>query len=115
MEKTITSFELDLSSLPAAAETRLISITGDNGATFSLEVKNEDNHYYNFVTNLFQVTRAGLDNKVIGDGTFLQSIKFPAVTDDDQYDIFLFAQPVTTKPLIPWEEPLSFLPKSMTS
>ena len=97
MEKTITSFELDLSSLPAAAETRLISIAGDNGATFSLEVKNEDNHYYNFVTNLFQVTRAGLDNKVIGDGAFQQSIKFPAVTDDDQYDIFLFAQPLTTK------------------
>ena len=53
MEKTITSFELDLSSLPAAAETRLISITGDNGATFSLEVKNEDNHYYNFCYKSF--------------------------------------------------------------
>ena len=93
----IHSFELDLTSLPAISETRLFSVTGDDGATFSLEIKNEDNHYYNFITRSFQATKTGLNNKVISGGFFQRSIIFPAVTDNDQYDIFLFAQPVTTK------------------
>jgi len=97
MEKTIQSFELDLSSLPAAASVRPFYIKGDDGATFTLEIKNEDNYYYNFITNLFQATKAGLSNKTIVGGLFKGSIVFPTVTDNDQYDIFLYAQPVTTK------------------
>ena len=97
MEKTIQSFELDLSSLPAAASVRPFYIKGDDGATFTLEIKNEDNYYYNFITNLFQATKAGLNNKTIVNGLFKGNILFPTVTDNDQYDIFLYAQPVTTK------------------
>lgn len=97
MEKTIHSFELDLSSLPAVSEVRGFSIMGDDGATFTLEVKNEDNHYYNFITKNFQVIKTGLNNKVIKGGLFQGSITFPTITDNDQYDISLFAQPVTTK------------------
>ena len=65
MEKIIQSFELDLSSLPAASSVRPFSIKGDDGAVFTLEIKNEDNYYYNFITNLFQATKAGLNNKAI--------------------------------------------------
>ena len=97
MEKTIQSFELDLSSLPAASSVRPFSIKGDDGAVFTLEIKNEDSYYYNFITNLFQAKKTGLNNKTIIGGLFKGSIVFPTVTDDDQYDIFLFAQPVTTK------------------
>ena len=97
MEKIIQSFELDLSSLPAASSVRPFSITGDDGAVFTLEIKNEDNYYYNFITNLFQATKAGLNNKTITGGVFSGNIVFPTVTDNDQYDIFLHAQPVTTK------------------
>jgi len=97
MEKIIQSFELDLSSLPAASSVRPFSIKGDDGAVFTLEIKNEDNYYYNFITNLFQATKAGLNNKTIFDGVFNGNIVFPTVTDNDQYDIFLHAQPVTTK------------------
>ena len=97
MEKTIQSFELDLSSLPAASSIRPFIVRGDDGAVFTLEIKNEDNYYYNFTTNLFQATKAGLSDETIVDGLFEGSIVFPIVTDDDQYDISLFAQPLTTK------------------
>ena len=89
--KIINNFNLDLSDLPAATETRNFSIQGTYGAVFSLEIKNEDNYYYNFTTNLFQAAKARLDNKTITGGTYSRSITFPTVTDNDQYDIYLFA------------------------
>ena len=52
--KIIGNFNIDLSDLPAATETRSFTISGTNGAVFSLEVKNEDNYYYNFNTKTFQ-------------------------------------------------------------
>ena len=85
----IKSFNLDLS---AASGTRDFTIVGTNGAVFSLEIKNEDNYYYNFTTNAFQAAKTRLDNKVIDSGIYKDSIVFPTVTDDDQYDIYLFAE-----------------------
>lgn len=96
-EKKIHSLNLDLSSLSAASETRDFYVKGEDGATFSLEIKNEDNYYYNFITRSFQATKTGLNNIVIVDGFFRGSIIFPTVTDQDRYDIFLFAQPLTTR------------------
>ena len=81
--KVIRSFSLDLSDLPAASETRSFSISGSNGAVFSLEVKNEDNYYYNFTTNLFQAAKARLDNKTIASGAYKGSIIFPSTTTTD--------------------------------
>ena len=48
--KVIKSFDLDFKDIKAAGESRRFIISGDNGATFSLEIKNEDNYYYNFKT-----------------------------------------------------------------
>ena len=39
-EKIIRSFDLDTSDIRAAGEKRKFAITGDNGAVFSLEIKN---------------------------------------------------------------------------
>ena len=89
--KIINNFDLDLSDLPALTETRRFSIAGSSGAEFTLEIKNEDSYYYNFTTQLFQVAKTGLDSKV-ENGAFKGSIKFPTVSDDDQYDIYLFAK-----------------------
>jgi len=89
--KIIDEFKLDLSDLPASSGSRDFLIRGTKGATFSLEIKNEDSYYYNFTTNLFQAAKARLDNKVIDNGVYKGSITFPTVTDDDQYDIYLFA------------------------
>jgi hypothetical protein len=93
-DKVITSFDLDLSDLPASSSVRSFTFIGDSGAEFILEIKNEDNHYYNFVTSSFQAAKANLEN-AIGGGNYKGAITFPTVTDDDQYDISVYAKPGT--------------------
>ena len=94
-EKTITSFDLDLSDLPAATSTRKFTLIGNFGAEFVLEVKNEDDHYYNFYTKSFQVAKADLQQTIGDSGVYSNSIVFPTVTDNDHYDIVLRAKPGT--------------------
>tara|TARA_R110002153_G_scaffold29507_2_gene90601 strand:+ start:11224 stop:13023 length:1800 start_codon:yes stop_codon:yes gene_type:complete len=93
----INNLNVDLSPLSAGKSVRALSVTGDNGAIFQLEIRNEDRHYYNFVTNVFQVAKSGLYNETIIGGSFNYNITFPAVEDDDQYDFYLLADPVTTR------------------
>ena len=63
--KVIKKFNLNTDNIPAGGEYRSFSIIGDKGAVFSLEIKNEDDYYYNFETNLFQATKTRLNNKKI--------------------------------------------------
>ena len=93
-QKTINSFDLDLSDASASGEARSFNIIGDKGAEFILEIKNEDNYYYNFVTNAFQVAAVRLE-KVIESNIYSGSIALPSVGDNDQYDIYLYAVPGT--------------------
>tara|TARA_R110002020_G_C16285613_1_gene772090 strand:+ start:146 stop:2131 length:1986 start_codon:yes stop_codon:yes gene_type:complete len=93
-EKIISNFDLDLSSLPAVETVRYFNITGTDGGSFMLEIKNEDNYYYNFVTKSFQVAQTRLEDIITTQG-YTGSITFPAITDDDQYDVYLFATPGT--------------------
>jgi hypothetical protein len=88
--KKIKSFNLDFNDIKAAGESRTFTISGDNDAIFSLEIKNEDNYYYNFQTNLFQVTKTRLSDVSITNGVYVNSVVFPLVTDADQYNFFLF-------------------------
>ena len=90
--KLIRSFDLDLSNLPASGIRRSFSVRGDNNAVFSLEIKNEDNHYYNFSTRRFSATKSYLKEKVIKNNIYTSFIDFPAITDDDHYDIVLTAE-----------------------
>ena len=92
MAKVIKNFNIDLSSMAAAGTIRSFSVVGDNGAIFSLEVKNEDGYYYNFKTNTFAAAHKRLKNKRIDGGVYTSSITFPAVGDNDQYDIYLYAE-----------------------
>ena len=93
-EVLINSFDMDLSAILAAGEVRKFSIAGTAGASFRLQIKNEDAYYYNFTTKLFQSEKSELAAS-ISTKTYVGSIKFPTVTDNDQYDILLFAQPGT--------------------
>jgi len=91
--KTIQSFDIDFNDIKEAGETRRFSVSGDNGAKFSLEVTNEDSpkKYYNFQTNLFQLAKTKLDNiSISGGGGYYGNIVFPLVTDADKYDFVLF-------------------------
>ncbi len=97
-EKVIRSFDFDLSDLAGVGEIRRFTVSGDNGLKFKLEIKdNTTGYYYNFVTNLFEVTPSSLQQEV-GGGSYKGSVTFPAVTGvDDQYDIFLYAIPSSTQ------------------
>ena len=89
--------------MESATTTRSYVVTGDPGAVFILTVTNEDGHYYNFPENTnadvdtvpvprFLSTATNLNNAIIGaDGRYDGTIVFPAVTDDDHYDISLIA------------------------
>jgi len=101
--KVIKSFELDLSPLRATQSIRSFLLKCDRDAVFSLEIKNEDNHYYNFVINSFQAEKAGIYDEIVSEGVFEGEIYFPTITDNDQYDIFLTAQGGTTKHIKPVE------------
>jgi len=92
MVKVIKKFDINLGSIAAAETTRQFSIIGDNGAIFSLEVKNAAGNYYNFKTNTFTSTYKSLKKKKITNGTYQGFIKFPAISSADQYDIYLYAE-----------------------
>ena len=94
--KIIKSFNLDLSDIPAAGESRAFSITGDQGAELKLDIRdNTTGYYYNFVTNLFQAAKASLET-TLSESRFESIVNFPAVTGgDDQYDVYLYALPGT--------------------
>lgn len=93
MAKIIREFNMDFEDMAASGGSRSFTITGDAGAIFSLEIKNEDDYYYNFKTNTFSATKTKLKQQAIsGNGEYTGSITFPSITDDDHYDIYLWAE-----------------------
>jgi len=93
MAKIIREFNMNLEDMAASGGSRSFTITGDTGAIFSLEIKNEDDYYYNFKTNTFSATKAKLKQQVIGgNGEYTGSVTFPSITDNDHYDIYLWAE-----------------------
>ena len=63
MAKIIRNFNIDLSDMAASGGSRSFSVEGDAGAIFSLEIKNEDNYYYNFTTKTFVTKYNKLEGK----------------------------------------------------
>tara|TARA_R100000951_G_scaffold100798_1_gene91719 strand:- start:254 stop:1852 length:1599 start_codon:yes stop_codon:yes gene_type:complete len=94
MEKKISSFNLDLSSLPQNGETRSFSIVGNNDSEFILEITDRVGYYYNFFTNAFQATKDNLEDAITA-GSYKGTITFPPRTADDYYNISLYAKPGT--------------------
>ena len=86
--KVIKSFNLDTKDIREAGETRILAISGDKGAVFTLEIKSGAN-YYNFQTNSFQAAKTNLNNISIVGGVYNASVKFPLVTAGAKYDIYL--------------------------
>ena len=62
----INNFNMSFIDMPASGESRSFEIQGGPGCIFSLEIKNEDGHYYNFDTEAFAAAKSGLRNKKIG-------------------------------------------------
>jgi len=91
----IRDINVSFDDIPQSGGLRKIFITGDIGAKFYLEIKNEDSNYYNFYTNTFSSSYARLEDEITRSDGYSKNIKFPEVSDDDQYDFFLYAKPGT--------------------
>ena len=92
MEKKISSFNLDLSSLPQSGETRIFSIVGDKDSEFILEITDRVGYYYNFVTSIFQEAKDNLESS-LQSSSYKGTIIFPPRTADDTYNISLYVKP----------------------
>ena len=99
---TIRNVLFDTTDLPATSSNRNITVTGDAGSVFTLYLSNEDNRngtnqgsYYNFKTQSFvaNVFDGLFDVKIPASGRFKTSIKFPTVSDNDEYNIYVVANP----------------------
>ena len=94
LSKQIRSFSMSFSALPATQTNRNFTVSGDPGAVFTLWVINEDNYNYNFVNSTFEndVNEKLRNIEINSAGVYYGTIVFPAVTDDDQYTIYLQAE-----------------------
>ena len=90
--KVIKDFNINLSNIKAAGESRRFIIQGDNDSVFTLIVKNNHDNYYNFTTETFSTTPGSLQG-VVKSRAYSGSIKFPALPDSntDTYDFYLIA------------------------
>ena len=90
--KLIRDIIIDTSNIKASGEVRAFNVLGEQGAVFSLQVKNEDSSYYNFDTQAFQTAETKLSAVKLTSTQYDGTIKFPSVSDADHYDIYLFAE-----------------------
>jgi len=88
--KTIRSFVINTQNISEKGEQRIISISGESGAKFRLEIKNEAGLYYNFISNLLQASPTRLE-QTLNSVSINITVNFPGVAAATQYDIFLFA------------------------
>ena len=90
----INSFIIDTSDLAAAKTTRRFSVSGDEGAEFTLQVVNAAGAFYNWETrtfNLGHTSANNLINKLIGT-TRSGNIIFPS-SSTTTYNVILTASP----------------------
>jgi hypothetical protein len=92
--RIIQKFILDTSNVSPDGETREFSVIGDPNSVFELQITNEDSpkKYHNFSTGSFTTTKKSLKKVIPSTGIYTGKITFPSITDDDHYDVFLFAQ-----------------------
>ena len=89
--KKITKFDFNTSNISDKGEVRKFRVIAEQNAVFSLEIVNEDNHYYNFSTKTFAAKESKLNQKVITGGFYEGYVHFPLVTDSDHYQVRVWA------------------------
>lgn len=92
-KKFIKQINIKKDFLQGSGETRIFEIFGTKNSVVSVEVLNEDGHYYDFSSRFFSATKSKLDKVVLSSGVYRNSIDFPKVTDNDEYIIQVYAHP----------------------
>lgn len=95
--KKINSLSINKSSLPSSATKLNYNITGEQGAVFSLQIKDSSspNKFYNFETNTFTTTFTSentLSNITLAN-SYTGNVTIPAASSGNTYKFLLFASP----------------------
>ena len=95
-QTNITAFDIDDTPFNSKGEIRNFSITGDPGAVFTLTIKNETPHYYNFTSKAFQSSeteKTKIHQQVIPkNGIYKNKVVIPSISDDDHYVFQVYAE-----------------------
>ena len=92
----VRELNIDDTSFHPKGEIRDFSITGDPGAVFTLIIRNETPHYYNFKTRSFQSSQTA-DTKIHHQaipksGVYKNKVFIPSISDDDHYVFQIYAE-----------------------
>lgn len=81
VEKSIYGVEINTADIKYTGETRDISIEGEDGAVFSIEIYDDATatNYYNFKTNTFSTTKSRLYKAYLDSNNYNVSVRFPAI------------------------------------
>ena len=88
--KNITNLTLNKTSLSSSANIINYKVFGEEGAVFSVQVKDNSspNKFYNFETKAFtdaHISENTLSNQVLGTGPYEGSINIPAASNGAEY------------------------------
>ena len=92
----ISSFDMDLSDMSASGVSRQLTISGDKGSKFNMQISNSSGAFYNFTTQTF-ANGFGSSNNLnvtLSGGSYGTTIIFPAASGVT-YTILLFSTPET--------------------
>ena len=94
-EKVIKNFAINTKDVHSDGETRIFTISGDQGAIFSFEVYDDaaTRNYYHFDTKLFSSSKPNLCLEELN-GPYSFSVKFPAATTLHAYTIEIITHTV---------------------
>jgi hypothetical protein len=101
----INTFSLNTNDLGVVGETRQITVRGDVGAEYSLQVVKDSNNFYNFKTNSFSTGFSPKKNKKIKlfGSSSSTNVVFPGGSSA-QYKVLLFVEPNSDTELIIGED-----------
>ena len=95
--KNITGVRLNNTKITSKVNKVTISISGDTGAVFSLQLKDSSspNKFYNFITNAFTNTFTSENtlSNVTVNGSFNKAVVLPANSSGNTYKFLLFTYP----------------------
>lgn len=93
----IQSLEILLSNIPQQGQSRNLSIVGDTGASFILQIVDSAGKFYDFDNNTMvsnHIPRCNLKGIIRG-ASFVRRIQFPSAVANTNYSLILIASPST--------------------
>jgi len=93
----LRNLNIPISNLPESGQSRTVSIEGESGASFVLQIVDSAGKFYDFVNNTFvngHIPRCNLKG-TIGGSVFQKRITFPSVVSSTTYNVILIADAST--------------------